>query len=258
MGPACTTAVQNLRNTATQDPAAKKIAQARLKGTIRTAKWSWADEYIEKAQLWEVAAWRHRRRISKVPSLRGTEGLAHSHEEIADILSHHFFTDNPPQVTPIFPDDPPPCPTRTLLPFDREMIGQLLNKTSNRSAPGRSEHSWTIIKWAWEAKPEHISDLLMACLKAGHHPKLWKEATVCVIPKAGQADYTLAKNFRPISLLECMGKLLEKLVAKLIYRDMTKYSLIPTTQFGGRNSSSTLDVGLTLTHDIQSAHQGGL
>jgi hypothetical protein len=252
----CITAVQNLRNA--QDSEAKKIAQARLKGTIRTAKRSWADEYIEKAQLWEVAAWRHGRRTSKVPSLRGTEGIVHAHGEIADILSHRFFADNPPQVAPNFPDDPPSRPTRPLPPVDKELIGHLLSKTDNRSAPGQSGHSWIIIKWAWEAQPDRISDLLIGCLRAGHHPKLWKEATVCVIPKAGRADYTLAKNFRPISLLECLGKLLEKLIAKLLYRDMTKYSLVPTTQFGGRNSSSTLDAGLTLTHDIQSAHHGRL
>jgi hypothetical protein len=39
---------------------------------------------------------------------------------------------------------------------------------------------------------------------------------------------------------------------------MTKYALVPTTQFGGRNTLSTLDTGLTLVHNIQSAHQAGL
>jgi len=97
-----------------------------------------------------------------------------------------------------------------------------------------------------------------ACLRVGHHPKTWKEATVCVIPKPSRSDYLLAKNFRPISLLKCMGKLLEKIVAKLIYRDLTHHPLVPTTQFGGHNSSSTVDTGLTLLHDIQSAHQAGL
>ena len=85
-------------------------------------------------------------------------------------------------------------------------------------------------------------------------PWPWKEAIVCVIPKPNQADYTLAKNFRPISLLECLGKLLEK-VAKIIYGDMAKYGLVPTTQFGGRNTLSTLDTGLTLLHDIKAAHK---
>jgi len=39
---------------------------------------------------------------------------------------------------------------------------------------------------------------------------------------------------------------------------MAKYVLVPTTQFSGRNASSTLDAGLTLLHDIQAAHQSKL
>src|SRR5713226_7420058 len=100
--------------------------------------------------------------------------------------------------------------------------------------------------------------LFAACFKAGHHPRPWKEAVMCIIPKPNRADYTLTKNFRPISLLECLGKLLEKIVAKMIYREMSKHALVPTMQFGGRNTSSTLDAGLTLLHDIQAMHRTGL
>jgi hypothetical protein len=234
------------------------LAHARLKGTVRAARRKWADEYIEKAQLWEVAAWRHGRKLSKVPSLQGPDGLIHGHEEVADILSQRFFPRFPKEVSPHFADDPPPHPPRQLARIDKALVEPLLRKAANRSAPGQSGHTWTVLKWAWEADSERIVGLLEACLKAGHHPRLWKEAVVCVIPKPKRSDYTLAKNFRPISLLECLGKLLEKVVAKLIYRDMSKHALIPTTQFGGRNTSSTLDAGLTLLHDIQSAHQAGL
>jgi hypothetical protein len=115
-----------------------------------------------------------------------------------------------------------------------------------------------ILKWAWEANPECIMDLLEACLKVGHHPRQWKEVIVCVIPKPNRADYTLAKNFCPITLLECLGKLLEKVVAKLFYSEMDKHAIVPTNQFRGRNTSSTLDAGLALMHDIQSAHQARL
>jgi hypothetical protein len=253
---ACALATQQLREARGTDT--RKTAQARLKGAVRAAKRAWADDYIESAELWDVASWRLGRRISKVPSLKGPEGLVHAHEDIAEILSHRFFVDTPPQVEEQFQGDPDPRPTRPLPPISKELIGHLLTNTSNKSAPGHSGHTWVIIKWAWEADAERITDLLTACLRAGHHPRLWKVATVCVIPKPNRADYTLAKNFRPISLLECMGKLLEKLVAKLIYSEMTKHSLVPTTQFGGRNASSTLDAGLTLVHDIQSAHQSNL
>ena len=252
----CNAAVQSLREAQTEE--ARKTAHGKLKGTVRAAKRQWADDYIEKGQLWEVTAWRHGRRLTKVPSLQGPEGLVHSHEEVADILSNRFFSQNPPRVSTHFSDDPAPHPTRTLTPIDKELVETLLKKAANRSALGQSGHTWILLKWAWAADPDRIFDLLSACLRAGHHPRLWKEAVVCVIPKPSRADYTLAKNFRPISLLECLGKLLEKVVVKLIYRDMTKHLLVPTSQFGGRNASSALDAGLTLLHDIQSAHQAGL
>jgi hypothetical protein len=177
---------------------------------------------------------------------------------VADILSQRFFPPAPKEVAAHFPDDPPPRPPRTLARIDKDLIEPLLKAAANRSAPGQSGHTWALLKWVWEADSERVVNLLEACLRTGHHPRLWKEAVVAVIPKPKRSDYTLAKNFRPISLLECLGKLLEKVVAKLIYRDMTKHNLIPTTQFGGRNASSTLDAGLALLHDIQSAHQAGL
>ena len=254
--PACALAAHNLREA--QTPETKSVAQAKLKGTVRAAKRKWADEYIEKAQLWEVAAWRHGRKTSKVPSLRGPEGIVHTHKEISDILSQRFFSQTPPQVNQDFADDPPPRPTRPMPPVEKDLIESLLNKAATRSAPGQSGHTWTLLKWAWRADPERLGNLISACLKAGHHPRLWKEAIVCVIPKPNRADYTLAKNFRPISLLECLGKLLEKVVAKIIYSEMAKYALVPTTQFGGRNASSALDAGLTLLHDIQAAHKSKL
>jgi hypothetical protein len=137
---------------------------------------------------------------------------------------------------------------------DNKLIEPLLMKAANHSAPGQSGHTWTLLKWAWFTDPDCITNLISGYLRAGHHPHQWKEAVVCVIPKPGCADYMLAKNFRPISLLECMGKLLEKVIAKLIYWDMFKHALVLSTQFGEHNASLTLDAGLMLLHNIQAAH----
>jgi len=190
--------------------------------------------------------------------LRGPEGLVHSHEEVADLLSQRFFKKDPLKVEMHFHDDPPPHPPCQLENVDKEFIDPLIKQAASKSAPGQSGHMWMVLKWAWEADADCIVELLSACLRAGHHPHQWKEAVVCVIPKPNRADYTLAKNFHPISLLECLGKLLEKVVAWLLYRDMAKHPLVPTTQFGGRNASSILDASLTLLHDTQSAQQAGL
>jgi hypothetical protein len=79
-----------------------------------------------------------------------------------------------------------------------------------------------------------------------------------VIPKPNSTDPSLPKNYWPISLLKCLGKLLEKIIATCILFDINFYNLVPTTQFGACNASSTVDAGLMITHDIQTAHVKGL
>jgi hypothetical protein len=76
---------------------------------------------------------------------------------------------------------------------------------------------------------------------------------VVVIPKPRKDDYSVAKSYRPISLLECMSKLIEKAMSKRFLYDTDKFGLIPTTQYGTRAHSSTLDAGLGFTHDVQTA-----
>jgi hypothetical protein len=82
---------------------------------------------------------------------------------------------------------------------------------------------------------------------------IWKKALIVVIPKPGREDYAAVKNYQPISLLECMGKLLKKAMSNHFLYNINKFQLIPTTQYGTRKLSCTLDVGLTLLHDVQHA-----
>lgn len=68
----------------------------------------------------------------------------------------------------------------------------------------------------------------------------------------------MAKNYRPISLLECLSKLLEKAISKRMLHNINTYNLIPTMQFGTQAFSCMLDVGLSLMHDIQVMQWAGL
>ena len=252
----CAKVVAALRTAESEED--RKRQAARLRAAARKAKRTWADEVIGKSNLWEVATWRHGRRMNKVPPLRDGEGIAHAHADIAQILSNRFFVETPPEVPGRLEDDPPIIPTRELPTFSANLIGELLANTSNLSSPGASGQTWRLIKWAWASAPQTLTDLITGCVRAGHHPLLWREAVVCAVPKPHRADYSLAKNFRPVSLLECMGKLVEKLMAKLLYSEIIRHDLLPTNQYGGRVASSTLDAGLTLTHDIKVAHAAGL
>src|SRR6266446_1000561 len=252
----CAEVVEELRSATT--PEDRKKLSSQLKAVARKAKRRWADEVIGKSNLWEVAAWRHGRRMNKVPPLCTENGLVHSHADISQALSKRFFGADSPPVPAQYEDASVPLPTRELPTYSPGLIGELLADTSNLSSPGASGQTWRLIKWAWNSAEETLSDLIAGCIRAGHHPLIWRQAIVCAVPKPHRPDYSLAKNFRPVSLLECMGKLVEKLMARLLYSEIIRFDLLPTNQFGGRMASSTLDAGLSLVHDVKVAHRAGL
>ena len=100
--------------------------------------------------------------------------------------------------------------------------------------------------------------VVRAAVKFGtHHPR-WKSSLVVAIPKPNKPNYSSPKAHRPIQLIECLGKLVEKIVAKRLLYDAGRYNLMPHNQFGGRFNASCLDVALALQHDIFEARRKGL
>jgi hypothetical protein len=254
----CKTAAKAMRGGFWME-AEQHAANRHLKAVVRRAKREWADEYITTANVWEVAAWRHGQRSSHIPALRNGNGdLVYDHEGMASLLSARFFAEEGDPIPTNFPDDPAPCATRTFTPFGESEIFDLLRTTANKSAPGTSGIGWSLLKKGWGAVKDHLILTYNACLLLGHHPARWKEAKVVAIPKPDKPDYSLPKAHRPISLLETMSKLLEKVVAKRMQHDIVKHELIHANQFGGRAHSSCLDAGLALIHDVQDAQRRGL
>jgi hypothetical protein len=254
----CGTLAADLRTARDQDRQATRRA---LKKATTKAKHEWANSILANAngeELWRVAKWCHGHRVSFIPAILTNQGLASDDPSKAEAFRARFFNDQPPVVPANFPDDPPPLPPRELAPITLEEIATALSETSNKSAPGPSGQGYPLIKWAFAVDPARFTQLYNTCLRLGHHPVQWREATVVIVPKPNRTDPTLPKNYCPILLLECLGKLLEKIISTRLLYDINFYELVPTTQFGGRNASSTVDAGLCLQHDICTAHASGL
>jgi hypothetical protein len=118
-------------------------------------------------------------------------------------------------------------------------VEQALNGTSNKSAPGPSGIGYKLVKWAFAAHSDFILDIYNAALRYSHHP--WTSAKVVIIPKPNKPDYSATKAYRPVSLLECFGKVLEKIVANRFISDSNLHDILPPSQFGSCPYHSATD-----------------
>ena len=100
--------------------------------------------------------------------------------------------------------------------------------------------------------------LANACLTAGFWPAHFKDSLSIIIPKPGKASYSTPKAFRPIVLLNTLGKLIEKMVSNCIQFEGIKLDIFHPCQLGGVWQRSTEDAGLILTHMVRAGWAEGL
>ena len=237
-----------------------QMASRAFSAVLKKERRNWANDYLHytaKHKLWAATRWRHGRRSSRIPPLRSTlsADLVRSHDEVSQSLASRFLPPASASLLPSQPDDPPPLPTRDWAPISSDEINDALSAMSNASAPGLSGINYKLIKWAFAANPTRFVDLYNKCLTRGIHP--WTEAKVVPIAKPNKADYSLPKAYRPISLLECCGKLLEKVIATWVLSDLNTFHILPPSQFGSRDNHCAVDAALEIAHTAQQGRASG-
>ena len=87
-------------------------------------------------------------------------------------------------------------------------------------------------------------------MATGYYPKLWKKAEGIMIPKPGK-DGKMPGNYRPISLLSCMGKLFEKTLAGRIRNFLEKEKFFNKWQNGFRSKRIAMEHVFRLVEETQ-------
>ena len=82
-------------------------------------------------------------------------------------------------------------------------------------APGEDGKTIPILKQAFQKFPLLFTATYNSCLIAGCCPKLWKKARIIPITKPGKAHSLETSKYRPISLINVGGKVLEKLITRI-------------------------------------------
>ncbi|RYP34155.1 hypothetical protein DL767_004382 [Monosporascus sp. MG133] len=96
----------------------------------------------------------------------------------------------------------------------------------------------------------YVEHLFTACIKLSYHPRQFRDATTVMLRKAGKKTYAEPKSWRPIALLSCLGKMLEKVIANRLKVVATQFNLLPKQQFGapGRCTTKALQYLLNIIY----------
>ncbi|KAM4054427.1 reverse transcriptase (RNA-dependent DNA polymerase) [Hirsutella rhossiliensis] len=124
-------------------------------------------------------------------------------------------------------------------------------RTGNTS-PGPDNITVRMLRAVWHAIGSLVHQLYQGCLRIGHHPKPFREAEVVMIAKPGRRDlYT--PRLAPHLLLSCLGKGLERLIARRLAWASVHFGVLHPQQAGALPKRSAVDLVAALIHDIEEA-----
>jgi len=134
-----------------------------------------------------------------------------------------------------------------------EDIRLALFDQSVKKAPGPDRLGFKAMRLLWEWDAPRIIAIVKVTFRLGIHPRVWKEARGVVIPKPNKPDYGVAKAYRVITLLNYLGKVVEKVAANAIAEECERRQLLHDGQFGCRKRRSAIDAVGRLMKRVEEA-----
>lgn len=125
------------------------------------------------------------------------------------------------------------------------------------TTPGVDEIPASVLRLAWPVIGSRVTSLFQECVRSGRHPQTFKKAEIIILPKSGPRNRTLPKSYRPIALLSCLGKGLERLIARRVSYLCQTHSVLAPDQCSAIAKRSAVDLTTALTCDIESEWEKG-
>ena len=136
-----------------------------------------------------------------------------------------------------------------LNPVSNDEVCYLINNTKN-SKQNFNCISIPILKCNSNFLSKIICKIINFCFSKGTFPKILKHALVLPLFKKG--DETKISNFRPISILPTLSKIMEKSIKSRLVQYFTLNNIISSLQFGFQSGISTQDAILHVVENIYS------
>jgi hypothetical protein len=160
-------------------------------------------------------------------------------DEITSQLGHSHYISNSSNS---------PVKSFVLLDTDPKEVNCILSNLDSSSACGWDGIPIDLLKLCQAFVSPIISHLANLCFQTGIFPTSLKRSIVTPVHKSGNSRDI--SNFRPISVLNGISKIIEKLLNTRLISFMTKNGTLSKSQYGFRKGMSTQDAIIDLTSDI--------
>ena len=130
----------------------------------------------------------------------------------------------------------------------REKVEEVITSMKNKTSYGIDTLSNKLIKHIKEEISIPLTHLINLSIKLSYVPLAWKTAKIAPIFKSG--DPSQPTNYRPISLLSTLSKVLERVISNQIYGYFETNKLFYAGQFGFRRAHSCQDLLLKIMDHI--------
>lgn len=111
---------------------------------------------------------------------------------------------------------------------------------NNGKSPGPDGVIYKILIPITEYAKDAFADLFTKCLRESHFPTEWKVAHLALLRMPNKPPDALS-SFRPVCLLNTIGKVLEKVISNRLSAYLENEGLISDSQYGFRPGRSTID-----------------
>lgn len=218
--------------------------------TIEKAKAAHWKEFLDQAStqtVWKATPYLGRRdEYTNIPPLQvGNQEITDNHDK-AEVLMRTFFpTMERPAPEVVVP--PAEIPWK---PVTAAEVEKVLRRAKKGTAPGEDELPTLVWQQLWPYVADLVLNIFTASLTLGHCPQRWKTAKIVVLRKPGKTEYTSPSAYRPISLLNTLGKILEGVIARRLSYWVETHRLLPDTQFRARPGRNPEQAVLVLANSI--------
>jgi len=135
---------------------------------------------------------------------------------------------------------------------NKEKIKHAINFSTFRKAFESENTSFAIIQRAYKTISKIFNLVYSDLIENDYHWKIWRKDTRIILKKSNKLNYSISKTYRIITLLNCLNKVAEKIIAVwLSYKAEINDKLLSFDQIKDRKQRSAINAVLNLVHDAQ-------